>query len=83
MRWILVILVGKGIDALDTVGDDTKSLRIRSSRHGVETIRVEIQDHGTGLNEFERIFEPFFTTKKQGMYLAICRSIIESCDALL
>jgi two-component system, LuxR family, sensor kinase FixL len=55
-------------------------LSIRSRREGIDLVRVEVCDHGGGLNDAEKIFEPFFTTKAtgMGMGLAICRSIIEA-----
>jgi len=57
-----------------------KVLSIRSRREGVDYVRVEVCDRGSGLRDPENAFKPFFTTKKagMGMGLAICRSIIEA-----
>jgi signal transduction histidine kinase len=55
-------------------------LRIAARRDGLDTIRVEVRDPGTGFKDIARAFDSFFTTKPHGMGmgLAICRSIIES-----
>jgi PAS domain S-box-containing protein len=78
VQQVLVNLIRNGIDAMDTVVDGARALQIRSCRDGLDTIRVEVRDAGTGFDQAERSFEPFFTTKQNGMGmgLAICRSII-------
>jgi len=80
VQQVFVNLIRNGIEAMDAVVGDARTLQIRSCRDGVQAIRVEICDAGTGFNDPERAFEPFFTTKQKGMGmgLAICRSIVES-----
>jgi PAS domain S-box-containing protein len=80
VQQVLVNLIRNGLEAMEEVSGRTRTLRIRSSRDGPDTIRVEVRDSGTGFEDAERVFEPFFTTKRHGMGmgLAICRSIIES-----
>ena len=80
VQQVLVNLIRNAIDALDTMVDATRLIRLRAVLDGDNTIRVEVRDVGPGMKEPERIFEPFFTTKENGMGmgLAICRSIIES-----
>ena len=80
VQQVFVNLIQNGIEAMDAVGDGERALEIRSCRDGLDSIRVEVCDAGTGFGDAERAFEPFFTTKQNGMGmgLAICRSIIES-----
>ena len=80
MQQVLVNLVRNGVEAMeDAVVDGARALQIRSHRDGLDAIRIEVRDAGTGFKDAERVFEPFFTTKQHGMGmgLAICRSIIE------
>ena len=80
MQQVLVNLVRNGVEAMeDAVVDGARALQICSHRDGLDTIRIEVRDAGTGFKDAERVFEPFFTTKQHGMGmgLAICRSIIE------
>lgn len=85
MQQVLVNLVRNGIDAMKSTTDVSRSLKLRSRRHGENAILVEIRDNGEGLAETERVFDPFFTTKQggMGMGLAISRSILESHDGRL
>ncbi|WVT08036.1 PAS domain-containing protein (plasmid) [Sinorhizobium chiapasense] len=80
VQQVLVNLIRNGIEAMDAVVDASRALQIRSCRDGLNAIRVEVRDAGTGFKDAERAFEPFFTTKPHGMGmgLSICRSIIDS-----
>jgi signal transduction histidine kinase len=80
VQQVFVNLIQNGIEAMDAVDDGERALEIRSCRDGLDSIRVEVCDAGTGFKDAERAFEPFFTTKQNGMGmgLAICRSIVES-----
>jgi len=59
-------------------------ITLRIGMHDVHTVRVDIQDDGTGIPDdvLPRIFDPFFTTKKlgegTGAGLAICYRIVEN-----
>jgi signal transduction histidine kinase len=61
---------------------DYRVLSIKSESSGHDSIRVSIEDTGSGIDPSnrDRIFKPLFTTKAQGMGmgLAICRAIVES-----
>jgi C4-dicarboxylate-specific signal transduction histidine kinase len=85
MEQVLINLIRNAIDALETIVDGTRSMKIRAFRHDDKNIRVEVQDVGSGMKEPEHVFEPFFTTKENamGMGLAVCRSIIESHNGRL
>ena len=82
---VLVNLIRNAIDALDTIVDRPRLIRLHAVLDGDGNIRVEVRDVGPGLTAPERIFEPFFTTKENGMGmgLAICRSITESHNGRL
>jgi len=76
---VLANLIRNGIEAMESAPAGARTLRILSRRDAPDSVRIEICDAGTGLEDPKRVFEPFFTTKRHGtgMGLAICRSIIE------
>jgi hypothetical protein len=80
LQQLIFNLLLNGIEAMDSVVDHPKKLFIRSKRQNPETVLVEIQDCGVGLEDSEKVFEAFFTTKENGMGigLAVCRSIIDA-----
>jgi signal transduction histidine kinase len=82
LQQVMLNLITNAIDAMSSVTDRARALRIKSGLHESGNILVSVEDSGTGLNETyrERIFEAFFTTKTHGlgMGLMICRSIIEA-----
>ena len=81
IQQVLLNLVRNAIDAMKSVTNRTRVLRIRSEAAETDLI-VTVEDSGPGIDakDKERIFEPFFSTKSSGMGmgLSICRSIIES-----
>lgn len=80
MEQVVLNLVRNGIEAMQDVSINVRSLRIVSRHRNDGTVEVEVRDHGRGLSNPERIFEAFYTTKPDGMGmgLAICRSIVEA-----
>jgi C4-dicarboxylate-specific signal transduction histidine kinase len=82
LQQVVLNLVMNGIEAIRTLDDRTRQLRIRSARDEANQVVVAIADSGPGIDPqvVGRIFEPFYTTKPQGtgMGLAISRSIIEA-----
>ena len=84
MQQVVVNLMHNGIDAMDSVHDRPRLLKVCARRDGANLV-VEVSDQGGGLQDAEKVFEPFFTTKESGMGvgLAISRSIIEAHDGSL
>ncbi len=82
LQHVMFNLITNAIDAMDSVIDRPRILRVKSELNGSEGVIVTVEDSGTGiaLENIDRIFDTFFTTKPHGMGmgLAICRSIVES-----
>jgi C4-dicarboxylate-specific signal transduction histidine kinase len=82
LQQVVLNLVMNGIEAMRTLDDRTRQLRIRSARDDANQVVIAIADSGPGIDPqvVGRVFEPFYTTKPQGigMGLAISRSIIEA-----
>jgi signal transduction histidine kinase len=82
VQQVIVNLVRNAVDAMCTVTDRERTLKIRTEANDAGEVIVGIEDSGPGIppNDLPKIFEPFFTTKAEGMGmgLAICRSIIEA-----
>jgi signal transduction histidine kinase len=82
LQQVLMNLIANGIDAMKSVTDRRRELRVSSAFEEPENILVTVADTGTGVDPaiIKRVFEPFFTTKSDGlgMGLCICRSIIEA-----
>jgi len=81
LQQVVINLIKNAIDAMSSVTDRPRTLRIRTGRNDGEVI-ISVADSGIGLNrgDADKIFAPFFTTKPQGMGigLSICRNIIET-----
>jgi C4-dicarboxylate-specific signal transduction histidine kinase len=82
LQQVLLNLIINGAEAMASVTDRPRLLRLSSDMHGVNEVIMTVADSGTGIDpeDMRRIFEPFYTTKASGtgMGLSICRSIIES-----
>jgi len=83
LQQVILNLVVNAIEAMHSVTDRTRELRITSDIiQDSSDVMVTIEDSGAGLDrkDKDRIFEPFFTTKSTGtgIGLTICRSIIEA-----
>jgi signal transduction histidine kinase len=80
LRQVILNLVMNAIEAMNAA--EPRVLSIKSESTGHNSIRVSIEDTGSGIDpsQANRVFKPLFTTKARGMGmgLAICRSIIES-----
>ena len=78
---MIMNLITNGTDAMSSITDRSRILRIESQIEKSGSVLVAVADAGTGFDPgiAERIFDPLFTTKPNGMGLglSICRSIIE------
>jgi PAS domain S-box-containing protein len=84
---VVINLAMNGFDAMATVPDAQRCLRMRAEQDGPKRVRVSVRDAGTGLlaGDRDRIFDAFYTTKPagMGMGLAISRSIVEAHEGRL
>jgi signal transduction histidine kinase len=82
LQQVLVNLIANAIDAMRSVCDRQRRLRITVGVVERDGVLVSVADNGAGIaaDMRERIFDPFFTTKADGMGLGlpICRSIVEA-----
>lgn len=82
LRQVIVNLITNAIDAMSTVVDRPRVLRLKTEAHEPSYLLITVEDSGIGIDpeSMNRIFDPFFTTKSHGMGmgLSICRSIVES-----
>ena len=82
LQQVILNLIRNAAEAMGTVNDRARVLRMRSEADASGDVIVTIGDSGPGIDSenLDRIFEPFYTTKSDGMGmgLSICRSIIEA-----
>ena len=82
LQQVIMNLITNGTDAMSSITDRSRILRIESQIEKSGSVLVAVTDAGTGFDPgiAERIFDPLFTTKPNGMGLglSICRSIIEA-----
>jgi PAS domain S-box-containing protein len=87
LQQVILNLVTNAADAMESMPDRPRVLRIKSAVQDADSVLVSIADTGTGINprDIDRIFDSFFTTKSKGMGigLSICRSIIEAHNGRL
>jgi len=78
---VIFNLVQNAIEAMTTVNDRSRILRVRTELRGREAVAVAVEDSGPGIapDQLDDIFGAFVTTKPHGMGLglAICRTIVE------
>jgi C4-dicarboxylate-specific signal transduction histidine kinase len=80
LQRVLINLVINGIEAMASVTERPRELRIRSHQPDAEQVCVAVQDAGIGPAHADRLFHAFYTTKPHGMGmgLSISRSIVEA-----
>jgi signal transduction histidine kinase len=87
LQQVVANLVANAIEAMDSVTDRARTLRVKSAIGEANGVLIMVEDSGPGIDpeNADRIFHPFFTTKSEGtgMGLSICRSIIEAHNGRL
>jgi signal transduction histidine kinase len=82
LQQVLLNLIVNAVDAMASVQDRARKLRIETKVCEPHSVLVTVEDTGSGIDpaNVARIFDGFFTTKSggMGMGLAICKSIIEA-----
>ena len=82
LQQVILNLITNAIDAMGSVTDRPRLLRVRSETNESDAVVVTVENSGAGIDpkSTDRIFDTFYTTKSHGMGigLAICRSIIEA-----
>jgi PAS domain S-box-containing protein len=82
LRQVIVNLIINAVDAMSTVVDRARVLRVKTEPHELNYSLITVEDSGIGIEpkNIDRIFDAFYTTKPHGMGmgLSICRSIIEN-----
>jgi C4-dicarboxylate-specific signal transduction histidine kinase len=82
IQQLLMNLIVNGLDAMHSIVDRPRVLRIHTGAVDSEILFVAVEDCGVGLHPDQtgHLFDPFYTTKTEGlgMGLAISRSIAES-----
>jgi C4-dicarboxylate-specific signal transduction histidine kinase len=82
LQQLMLNLIRNAIEAMGTVADRPRILRISSELKASNELLVAVAESGAGLDSEiqDRIFEPLFTTKLEGMGmgLSICRSIVQT-----
>jgi len=81
LQEVIINLLLNAVEAMEANREDGRQLTVRTKRHDGESISIEVQDTGLGIDpeDYNRIFEAFVTTKPggTGLGLAICRTIVE------
>ena len=82
IQQVLINLMRNSIDALATVDESRRMIRIAATPDGERHLKIQVADCGTGCadKDVNRVFEPFFTTKNAGLGvgLSISQGIIEA-----
>jgi C4-dicarboxylate-specific signal transduction histidine kinase len=82
LQQVIMNLITNGTDAMSSITDRSRILRIESQVESSDSVLVAVADAGIGFEPgiADRIFDRLFTTKPNGMGLglSICRSIIEA-----
>jgi predicted ATPase/signal transduction histidine kinase len=81
LQQVVMNLLMNGIQAMSSVTDRRRELRIRSCEQQPDQILISVEDSGVGISpeNADRLFDAFFTTKPDGIGigLSICKSIVE------
>ena len=82
LQQVILNLLRNASDAMNTILDRRRQIRIRTERDQDNCLRLSVEDSGIGFDPqlTETLFEAFHTTKSKGMGigLSVSRSIIEA-----
>lgn len=82
LQQVILNLSLNGLDAMQAMPNEQRTLSIRASRNDAGLVEVEVSDRGTGIapERWPHLFEAFSTTKEKGtgIGLAISKTIVES-----
>jgi len=81
LQEVTLNLVRNAVEAMDSIKDGSRVLRVRTQSDDRDAIIVAVEDTGPGIDpeKLDAIFDAFVTTKPKGMGLglALCRMIID------
>jgi len=83
LQQVLFNLVMNAMEAMSSISDRPRELKIRSQVQDSGQILVSVEDTGVGVNAetMARLFEPFFTTRAQGVgFLSAARLSRRTAD---
>jgi PAS domain S-box-containing protein len=85
LQQLVLNLMLNALDAVQPIDNRPRQVSMRSKRHHDQTMLIEVEDNGDGVEDLDKPFEPFYTTKAEGMGmgLAICRSIVSAHQGTL
>lgn len=87
LREVLINLVKNAIEAMSTVDDRLRVLRVKTTRDHDWSISISIEDTGCGIepDRLATLFDSFVTTKAggTGLGLGICRLIVDRHEGTL
>jgi signal transduction histidine kinase len=80
LQQVILNLIMNGIEAMSTIVDRPKRLRVSSRSGEAGGVLIAVEDSGPGLDPVavDLIFDPLFSTKPGGLGLglSICRSVV-------
>lgn len=81
LRQVIVNLLRNAAEALDSVADRNRVIRVGTKHHGHGKIAITVEDSGPGIDPkiINNIFDTFMTTKSSGMGLglSLCKMIVK------
>jgi PAS domain S-box-containing protein len=80
LQQVIANLITNAIEAMDTVTNRARILRVKSVTPESDGVLIMIEDSGPGIDheQLERIFDPFFTTKSEGIAARSSRPTVDA-----
>ena len=87
LQEVVFNLINNAVEAMSTMTNRSRVLRVRTEVSGRDQIAVSVEDSGPGIDpkQLDNVFNAFISTKAHGtgLGLAICRMIVEGHDGKL